>query len=78
MSALFFQTPLQLAVIHGADTKIVECLLGKAASLEVTDPDGNNIIHLAVQYERTRILSMLLESIPKKSHLLDQHNHEGK
>lgn len=73
----FFQTALQLAIIHNADKNIVNYLLSKKASLEVTDTEGNNVIHLAVIYERTNHLYAIVNKNFNMS-LLEQFNHEGK
>lgn len=76
---ILLQTPLQLAVMHGTDKTIIEHLLSKNASLEVTDAEGNNVIHLAVLYERTDILPILLNYLSViQSSVLNQYNHEGK
>lgn len=65
--------------MHGTDKTIIEHLLSKNASLEVTDAEGNNVIHLAVLYERTDILPILLKHLSAiPSGVLNQYNHEGK
>lgn len=73
------QTPLQLAVMNDTGKNIIEHLLSNNASLEVTDAEGNNVVHLTVLYERTDVLPILLKHLSAiPSAVLNQYNHEGK
>ncbi|CAH2010937.1 unnamed protein product [Acanthoscelides obtectus] len=67
-------TPLFLAVIHGASTEIILFLLQNEANANNVDNDGNSVLHLAVEYQR----SDALETILSNSSLdLNPVNHQG-
>ncbi|CAG9820518.1 unnamed protein product [Phaedon cochleariae] len=70
-------TPLQLAVTNMASCDVIDYLLSKGASLEAIDSEGNNILHLAIEYRRTDALASLLRFATERDFNLDQHNHEG-
>nr|XP_023011614.1 uncharacterized protein LOC111501919 [Leptinotarsa decemlineata] len=70
-------TALQLAIMNDSSEDIIAFLLSKQASLSVTDSEGNNVLHLAIEYQRTDALKTLLDHAYKVKFNLDQHNHEG-
>ncbi|XP_018569985.1 uncharacterized protein LOC108909987 [Anoplophora glabripennis] len=70
-------TALQLAVLNDSNPLIVKMLLAHGASLEVVDSEGNNIIHLAIEWKRTEMLDILLRSADERKFNLDDFNAEG-
>ncbi|KAG5900301.1 hypothetical protein JTB14_000827 [Gonioctena quinquepunctata] len=70
-------TALQLAIIHDASTDIISFLLIKGASLSTTDIEGNNLVHLSIEYHRKDALEILLTYAEDIGSSLDDYNHEG-
>lgn len=64
--------------MYDSDRNIVDCLLANKARIDIMDSEGNNIIHLAVKYERTNLLPILLNAPIRSCNVLNQYNHEGK
>lgn len=71
----FLQTPLQLAVFNEVDAKIIKVLLNYGGEANVLDPDGNNVIHLAVLHANENILQTLINNVDIIP--IDSFNYEG-
>lgn len=70
-------SPLQLAIINDSPVNIIGALLTNGASVHLTDSEGNNVIHYAVEYERAEALKWLLSYTGPNINCIDEHNHEG-
>ncbi|XP_057669089.1 uncharacterized protein LOC130901618 [Diorhabda carinulata] len=70
-------SPLQLAIINDSPVNIIGALLTNGASVHLTDSEGNNVIHYAVEFERAEALKWLLSYIGPETNCIDEYNHEG-
>ncbi|KAJ8930059.1 hypothetical protein NQ314_017188 [Rhamnusium bicolor] len=68
---------LQLAIFNDSNPEIVKLLLTNGASLEVTDTEGNNILHLAAEFRRKEMLDIILKTAEERGFSLDHYNAEG-
>ncbi|KAK9874383.1 hypothetical protein WA026_002730 [Henosepilachna vigintioctopunctata] len=70
-------TPLQLAVIHNVNIEIIQLLLSYKADMSILDPEGNNVLHLAVENNRKDLVKLFLDNIHNSSMDIDQFNYNG-
>ncbi|XP_966599.3 uncharacterized protein LOC655576 [Tribolium castaneum] len=66
---------LHLAIIHDVDLEIIKVLLNHGASISISDPEGNTMLHLAIEHRRLHILRVLLNK--SKPSDIDSLNYEG-
>lgn len=70
------QTPLQLAVLNEVDARIIKVLLKYGGDATILDPDGNNVIHLAVLHSNENILATLIHNVNNTTSI-DSFNYDG-
>ncbi|RWS14912.1 uncharacterized protein B4U79_16067 [Dinothrombium tinctorium] len=71
------QTPLHLAVCVGNED-IIRILIEKGgASLHLVDRNGNNVLHLAVKYEKRACIKLLLNYLRNNDKVLNALNNDG-
>ncbi|KAG5900302.1 hypothetical protein JTB14_000828 [Gonioctena quinquepunctata] len=70
-------TALQLAIIYNASNDIILFLLMEGASLSTTDNEGNNLVHLSIEFHGKDALAILLSFAEDIGSTLDDYNHEG-
>ncbi|XP_044260715.1 nuclear factor NF-kappa-B p105 subunit-like [Tribolium madens] len=67
--------PLHLAIIHDVDLEIVKALFSHGADISISDPEGNTVLHLAIEHRRLSLLRVLLYN--SKPSNIDTLNYEG-
>ncbi|XP_044763588.1 uncharacterized protein LOC123320356 [Coccinella septempunctata] len=70
-------TPLQLAVINNVSVDIVKVLLEYNADLSVLDSEGNNVLHLAVEHNRTDLVRIFLDQLESSKLDINCFNYDG-
>eukprot|EP01103_Thecamoeba_quadrilineata_P016383 TRINITY_DN5463_c0_g1_i1.p1 TRINITY_DN5463_c0_g1~~TRINITY_DN5463_c0_g1_i1.p1 ORF type:complete len:1264 (-),score=264.59 TRINITY_DN5463_c0_g1_i1:43-3834(-) len=57
-------TPLHYAVMNGINKRIVRFLLLNGADVNMTNNEGNTVLHFAIIYNRTKMISLLISFHP--------------